>query len=877
MKMTKISQERGIALITVLLLSVLMTMMTVSMIFISSNHLNMMGNIEEKMRALKAAESMAEYALTKLNQDPVWGINATSNDNITITLDGATGSITFAGTGSSEYLSYNNLKNSVPVDRATIGDTKLNEPVPAYAAEIICKGVAGNGDATKYLRVIFIRNDIFPYPIISEGKIFFSAGDVSIFGMKAEPNDPDAPEPPGNIHSNWDGSGYTDTGPESDYWSISKSNTSGSIFGNGGIASAVGYINLDNDPNKFILRPNVGSEGKLDLEDIDTKKIIDEKGPDCPAKTDPATITGTTLYYVPDDPGKMVQILNSTLTDTDKENIQNTNLPSTPGDAALTYGVNINGWENLSLTQTVDNVTFTDVEGVTPHESTSWPAEYKTNGWETIKGSTGEMTVNWTISGEEPQYDNSTVPPTLTGYLPVSESGTSNINVDMGGEKTFQVSPYGWSGAFQNKPLSELPPEEVERVELLDLLGETDPGLAMLNQDGDIETFVPPGTDGGVLGMQFSMSGEIPEGKYYDTDAVIILNEDIYVDMSSNLPEDDYEKDLPEITGDSPVQNPNPNVFQIYTSRENVRDESTGEIKGTKPIEITLDLNGHNIYSEAHMIMDAVVTGQGGMVTNGRLAYLQGMRSESIVSLAGEDLNINLYPGVPYYDINGYLYSKDDAKITPSEYVELDANGKPIGNMNSRYTSKTARYPLHEDYSAGGKTISFEGFSGDETHARIRRDILICSPATEPPTYYYQFVIPEGTEIKYQGTTYDFSSYTITITYNIKDDPDTYTVITNPAAPLPPGCTQDVLDGIAMVIANTFDSVNDRPAVNVAGCVVGLNENEGPDDFNKNDSILINGIKNSEVRFDHTDTGMGRVTELRGDSFSVRVASWFEL
>lgn len=69
------NSDNGMVLISILLLTVLLTMLTVSMVFISTNHLQMMGNIEQKMIALKAAEAAAEYAMTRLNiPDRPWAV-----------------------------------------------------------------------------------------------------------------------------------------------------------------------------------------------------------------------------------------------------------------------------------------------------------------------------------------------------------------------------------------------------------------------------------------------------------------------------------------------------------------------------------------------------------------------------------------------------------------------------------------------------------------------------------------------------------------------------------------------------------------------------------------------------------------------------------
>ena len=117
-------KNHGIAMVSVLMLTTLIAMFTVSMVFISTNYLQMMGNIEDKTRALEAAEAVAECALAELNLNPTWGIDRKTGDNMLIELAGAKGSITFSG---SEYLSYNNLKGKTVVNRSTIGDGKTHK------------------------------------------------------------------------------------------------------------------------------------------------------------------------------------------------------------------------------------------------------------------------------------------------------------------------------------------------------------------------------------------------------------------------------------------------------------------------------------------------------------------------------------------------------------------------------------------------------------------------------------------------------------------------------------------------------------------------------------------------------------------------------
>jgi len=867
----KIKFQKGMALITVLLLTVLMVMFTVSMVFISSNHMNMMGNVEHKLRALKAAEAAAEYALTKLNNDPVWGYDSNTPD-VLLDLDGEKAEIKFNG---NEYLSYNNLRGKDSVLRSTIGDTKLSGSIGAYTAEIICKGISGDGKAVKYLKVVFVRNDVFPYPINSEGKILFNAGDVNIFGLSYAPDDPNFPHPPGNIHSNWDGSGYPDTDNLCDYWSISNADPNAStIYAHGGMASAVGDINLPDDPDKMTENPNLGAEGKLDFENIDPDAIIKDKGPSCGKKTEPATYACTSFYYIPDDPETMGKILGDTLSETEKETIATAySIPMTPEEAAIRYGVDISIWDHPVLDLDYE-VSYTDVSGIEEDVRKDWPSPPDNLGWDKIGGSSGEISVTWMITGVVPLYEDPLDPTRITGYDPVYQEGTENIPGVSLGYRTFEISPYNWPGALgwdpDNPPPADVQEEIKKRTDVCEYFENTEPGLGKIDPSGELVKFIPPGSTEEEVGMKLEATGES-----VNTAAKITLTDDIYV-QGAVADVDDYKKDMGSLGVHS--MPPPGNVFQLIPAQDSMEVLNADGSITTKyfPVSVELDLNGHNIYSEAHLNMDAVVTGEGCMVSNGKLSYLQGIYSENIVAISEDDININLKPGCPQYQIdNAYIYSKDDTIIQP---LQKDSN------WNWWY-SETSSYSVKKDFTSGGNTISFESFNPppfmDDTHVQVNRRREKRDPdgkGPEPAYTYYSCSIPGGTEIKYNGTVYDFTSYAIEISDEDGDGVYTTTVYQAGHAVIPPPFDQTMLDGIGSVITGTFDMVSEKPDVTVSGTVIGMNENLAEDgDFNGNNSIFIKGTKESTVTFNHSVDGLGRVTELRGEDFNVRIASWYEL
>jgi hypothetical protein len=184
--MIKLS-EKGMMLVTILMLTFLLVMLTTSMILISSQNLNMTGLAEKKAKALQAAEAGVDYAFYRLNNDSTWGTGVildTPQENL-----GSNQSFTIVFNPFSSHHSKNNLMNKDP-----------NGSTPGYSAEIISKGTYKGTE--KVLRAIFVREDEFLCPIYTEGDIFMRSYitgtlNFNVTGKKSS-NDP------GRIHSNTD-------------------------------------------------------------------------------------------------------------------------------------------------------------------------------------------------------------------------------------------------------------------------------------------------------------------------------------------------------------------------------------------------------------------------------------------------------------------------------------------------------------------------------------------------------------------------------------------------------------------------------------------------------------------------------------------------
>lgn len=273
-----VSEKKGMALMTVLLLTVLMVMTTVSMVFISTNHMYFVANLQNQGNAMKAAEAGIEYAISKLNDDPSWGLSSFNlrpdpSDN-TMTPDPDAGVVetyaenckfTITFDPDAPYYSVNNLFESDPGEAALSG-------TPCYTAKIISVGEAGSpGDTTKkILEVHLVRSDYSGYNVGTEGSLFFNYGNIfNIHGRDVDKT--------GSLVSNW-------TDPDGNDSIVFKESTFDPalcpegeeyvIFSNKGVFSSTGTIDVM-DPDKFdgYLVENLAQKAPLGIMQVD--KIVD--------------------------------------------------------------------------------------------------------------------------------------------------------------------------------------------------------------------------------------------------------------------------------------------------------------------------------------------------------------------------------------------------------------------------------------------------------------------------------------------------------------------------------------------------------------------------------------------------------------------------
>lgn len=718
-------KNNGIAMVSVLMLTTLIAMFTVSMVFISTNYLQMMGNIEDKTRALEAAEAVAECALAELNSNPKWGIDRKAEDNRSVSLEGATGSIKFSG---SEYLSYNNLQVSHSVSRATIGDSVLKSgTIPAYTAELICKGEAGR--TVKYVKVIFVRDDIYPYALNAAGQIVFDgAGNIDLKGYSASGT------MPGNVHSNWSGDGNSIQGDAV-------------IDAHGGIASAAGKIALNqDDPKKLRIKQNLGKDGIVDFEEMDINNKIMEPNANTSLKDAANTKTIgsgtfliTPLLYIPDDKSKMLSIVNGTYLSKNALYAAK-NSPEIKTSISEIVKQQTKTWKSVNSVITTYSAKYTDVEGVTRdiREKNDDPA-YGAKGWDTIKGTKIAATASVDIKGTSEHEETRTTrdaygnEQTETVTVTVQENASGGVTREYTPEQlgmsnsSFTLSPYNiiyWASTVEPE-YTYADEAETENgtydsnsgeygdnsgsyntisVDVQPLLGSLiskgliqgteDIGLAQLNSDSKVTRFYPSGYDAMGISTDFKLGADgVIDGKFSLTKDLYINSADASssgINKSLNsLVCNDYETarnltitDDTDLTHTVKAARIDEDIFRIMGFVYNINNKKYA-------VDASMDMNGHTIYSNANLILGVNVEGQGGMVSKGKIAFLhKGIDSSKITCIAKDDLIVQTTPNSKY-KINGYLYSADDVSIE-----KFDPYGALAGAViiNSDDTSEPNMY-----------------------------------------------------------------------------------------------------------------------------------------------------------------------------------------
>lgn len=612
--MKKKDYKNGMALISVLLLLILLVMIGVSMVFISTNHLRMMGNVEAYDMALKAAEAGAEYVLAKLNEDTRWGNPDTPP--VQKRLDnGSTYSINFDP--AYDYYSYNNLCNNTDYTRAP-GEI-LQGTVPKYTFEVISQGQAPSG-ATKILRVIYIRDDAIPGNVIANGRISLNMGIISFHGYE--------PNTPGWIYSKWDGEAIT-------------TDARGRVDAKGGILSARGSINVNPYPDASSVSIDEYAEKNIQGADIDVDGFIGDKASSVPhVNTCYAVSTIQGIKNDEDCIGAAIEAIytggdGELLTMMDPTGYYPSALPGNPhsGDIARIHTGFIAG--SLHITGGV---------GL----SESWVSADKGAGvtsWFGLKVSkiTGTETYNEYVAvpeddddddddGDDDDDDDNQWAPSTSGTVVREFNATSEaFDIRNGG--------YHWGGSLPSNWKAEWMEMETVIVKCsFDDLKDpqwfpTDADYAAGNVD----------FPGGAPLDYFTLV------KNPDQSCYVRLDSDIYTAIGD-----------PDDT--SVIFDDNVNAFAIKKVYNIASRVAMNSVKNTY-----LDMNGYDIYSGGNTAI-AMELRNGSdeqviIASGGKLGYLYGYDIQNILSLSDGNLYLPTSYEIDNYTLGGYIYSQGSLTI----------------------------------------------------------------------------------------------------------------------------------------------------------------------------------------------------------------------
>ncbi len=247
--MKKMTDKKGMVIISILMVTVVLLIMTTSMLIIHSSTLGFITTFEKQTMARKLAESGVAYALYSLKNDSSWGDPNDPNCHlITVSVPEVNGKFEIAFNRSASFYSFNNIMNG-----ADPNGGYNNAGVPGYSVDLIVTGIIdpGSSQVSKKYRVI-LQADSYYDGAVTSGAFEAEANSVTV---KTEGDDPNIPLP-GSIHSN-SVLGLLDSGGNRigtpDKYAINPvGSTQFDLYG--GVLSAQGEINSSAtvDPNSQI-------------------------------------------------------------------------------------------------------------------------------------------------------------------------------------------------------------------------------------------------------------------------------------------------------------------------------------------------------------------------------------------------------------------------------------------------------------------------------------------------------------------------------------------------------------------------------------------------------------------------------------------------
>lgn len=623
--------KKGMALVTILLLTVLLTIMTVSMVFISTQHLRLMGNVEGYDISLKAAEAGAEYAFAQLNSNPLWGDPNTPDVNKTLS-NGSKFYITFKP--GNDYYSYNNLMSTTAHNRAGV----LQGKVPAYTAEIISIGESP-GKIKKILRVVFIRDDRIPANVLAKGKIFCKSGKIAFTGEDANE--------PGWVYSQW----KDPNDDPNDYSIYSDELTPAStVDAKGGIISSRGKIKL-NIAKEGDVYVDENTAKKVEGTDIDINKMLKEaSSADSTIKTS-HSYRVTTFNGIKDNNDIMKSFINIKYGRA-KDQLLSLCYP------AIKSGSPGGSGDVCYVSKGISSADYT-VSG----EQESWFSTKTGNGksWNQISASASGVE-NYEKFSASQVYDPNGEP---AGWEWKSDGVSSRALTTDGMSFSLTEDKISGQSFYCIKGKSHIFDQEI--------------GLVRIGSGG---VPWPPETGSGIYDIVKNNTLFAEEGKTMDGFSVNkTVSDDEKVEYSVCLQSDVYADVQTPSEADYALTCNDVQYKAFSIKREYSMDNN---LTGEMVLNTSLDMNGHNLYSGGHTSLGLLIENnknEGGMVVSGgKLNYLYGYEGANLIAVSKDDLYLPTSNESNKYNLKGYLYTDNDLVI---EAINDKVNLKTTGSIET--------------------------------------------------------------------------------------------------------------------------------------------------------------------------------------------------
>lgn len=387
---------------------------------------------------------------------------------------------------------------------------------------------------------------------------------------------------------------------------------------------------------------------------------------------------------------------------------------------------------------------------------------------------------------------------------------------------------------------------------------------------------------------------------------ILKLTSDIYIRADKVQVYDDRAKDwedlviLPSGAG--------PNVFRIYPAEDAYYQENIKIIRPDPPLappfpepvdpnllipvdtgdsvrNIALDLNGHNIYAESHVMLGIPVMGKGNIITYGKGYYLLTTNIADNIIISAEDLNLDICDSVYSNHNSGLYYAGDDIAIKPVlpdtilRFNPPSDPGDPLrdclifppGSKLSNTSPPLCTTGIGEYDPANADWWWMKGYKGNSIIAKQKFD----GSTIEVSGYGG----PMKFRLEYNGKQITITDYKITIektgpmTYevNIADDDG------NVMAPEGFNLTQGELNILGIQFYNTL--MTEQPLeIDMKTTLVSFNEvsSEFPGNI-ENQTIFDTGSSQGFMLLLHNPSYMEKLLNLQREAFNVRLLTCHEI